>query len=76
MSPLPRGARARWRISKQCFGQKHERMTQIRIDQRMGDHHVEQLSLRRYTVPFEHAQVELEIVTNFFDALILELRSA
>ena len=44
-------------------------MPNFGLDKTMRDHQVEQLAPRFKAMPFEHAQAELQIVTDFFDSL-------
>ena len=47
-------------------------MPDFRLDQAVSDQRIEQFAAHFQPVPFEHAQVELQIVTGFLNALGLE----
>src|SRR6266568_5250544 len=50
-------------------------MAHVRFNQAMSNHGIEESSAHRNPVPFEHAQIELEIVSDFFAPLGFEHRA-
>jgi len=50
------------------FGKIIERMPHIRLDEAVGYHGVEELAFDVNPLAFEHAQVEFQVVPDFFNA--------
>ena len=77
-SLLPRQARAdrHRRVTEINLGQVIHSVAHFRLDQAVSDHRIKQFAAHGNALPFEHAQIEFEIVPNLFDALGLPLDDA
>ena len=54
------------------FGEIIHAVAHLRFEEAVGDHGVEELAADRHALPFEDAEIELEVVADFFDALGFE----